>query len=59
MNYELSISKYTWRLEIVATQTKPACADSKNLKPTEVGFVCIAKPVRSSPLALASPKGRG
>ncbi|WP_335008360.1 hypothetical protein [Nostoc sp.] len=53
MNYELSISKYTWRLEIVAIQTKPACADSKNLKPTEVGFVCIAKPVRSSPLALA------
>jgi hypothetical protein len=37
-----SQSKYTRRLEIAATQTKSAYADSKNLKPTEVGFVCIA-----------------
>lgn len=42
MNYQLSISKYTWRLEIAATQTKSVCANSKNLKPTSVGFVCIA-----------------
>ncbi len=34
-------SKYTRRLEIAATQTKSAYADSNNLKPTEVGFVCI------------------
>ncbi|QLE44333.1 hypothetical protein FD723_30475 [Nostoc sp. C052] len=36
------LSKYTRRLEIAATQTKSAYADSKNFKPTEVGFVCIA-----------------
>ena len=36
------ICKYTRRLEIAATQTKSAYADSKNLKPTEVGFVCTA-----------------
>ncbi len=36
------LCKYTRRLEIAATQTKSAYADSKNLKPTSVGFVCIA-----------------
>ncbi|WP_234017393.1 hypothetical protein [Nostoc sp. 'Lobaria pulmonaria (5183) cyanobiont'] len=36
------LCKSTRRLEIAATQTKSAYANSKNLKPTGVGFVCIA-----------------